>query len=140
MKYYMIKPEVAGGLGDKTVMDRSVHPPKVDKLHYVFDGWSGDVLLTSFPCYIVTLEAQKALEEHQFSGVSFSNVEVSKSDTFNELHPDEYIPDFSWLKVNGIAGKNDFGIGNNRMIVSERVLDILNQLGINEAIVSEYEG
>jgi len=138
MTYYMVKPEVAGGLGANTIMDSSTHPPKVDKLHYVFDGWSGDALLTSFPCFIVTMEAQKLLEENQLSGMCFSDVEVSKSDSFMELYPDKDLPVFSWLRINGVAGNNDFGIGNNRMIVSDRALKVLSQLGINEAIISEY--
>ena len=36
MKYFYIQPEVAGGLGKNTVMDRSVHPPIVSRLHYEF--------------------------------------------------------------------------------------------------------
>ena len=139
MKFYMIKPEVAGGLGERTKMDTSTHPPLVDELHYVIDGWSGDVLLTSFPCYIVTPEARKALEKMQFTGFSFSSVEVSKSDIFTELHPNQILPEFFWLKVNGVAGKDDFGVANNRLTVSENVLAVLQDLGLNEAIVSEYE-
>lgn len=41
-KFFALEPEVAGGLGPNTVMDRSVHPPRVSHLHYVFDGWMGD--------------------------------------------------------------------------------------------------
>jgi hypothetical protein len=33
MKYHSIEPEVAGGLGANTIMDRTVHPPVVTKLH-----------------------------------------------------------------------------------------------------------
>jgi hypothetical protein len=54
MEYFQIAPEVAGGWGRNTVMDRSIHPPHVTKLHFEFDGWLGDVLLESFPCYIIT--------------------------------------------------------------------------------------
>ena len=53
MQYVYIEPEVAGGLGDHTVMDRSVHPPIVSKLHYQMEGWLGDALLESFPVFIV---------------------------------------------------------------------------------------
>lgn len=61
MKCFCIEPEVAGGIGEITVMDRSRHPPIVSKLHYCFDGWGGGVLLTSFPCFIITQAAQKKL-------------------------------------------------------------------------------
>lgn len=39
MKYCVIEPEVAGGLGENTVIDQSVHPPKIARLHYNFEGW-----------------------------------------------------------------------------------------------------
>lgn len=138
MNYYLIKPEVAGGLGEHTKMDTSTHPPIVEKLHYVFDGWSGDVLLTTFPCFIVTSEARKALEQMRFTGFDISCVEVSKSDIFIELHPSIILPEFYWLKVNGVAGVDDFGIANNRLIVTEKVLQVLQDLGLKEAIVCEY--
>ena len=34
MKYVYVEPEVAGGLGQGTEMDTSVHPPVVRKLQY----------------------------------------------------------------------------------------------------------
>lgn len=45
MKFYSLEPEVAGSLGPGTVMDTAVHPPRVHKLHYESDGWSGDDIL-----------------------------------------------------------------------------------------------
>ncbi|HKB91644.1 MAG TPA: hypothetical protein VKC60_14085 [Opitutaceae bacterium] len=61
MKYYYIEPEVAGSLGENTVIHREVHPPRVSKLHYRFDGWLGDVLLESFPSFIVAEDVEKKL-------------------------------------------------------------------------------
>jgi len=71
MKYYYIEPEVAGGLGNDTVMNRSVHPPVVTKLHYQFDGWLGDVLLESSPCFIVTELAKQKLQDARLTGATF---------------------------------------------------------------------
>jgi hypothetical protein len=45
MKYFYVEPEVAGGLGERTVMDRSTHPPVVKRLHYQLEGWLGDAIL-----------------------------------------------------------------------------------------------
>ena len=53
MNYYAIEPEVAGGLGPNTVMNRTLHPPAVSKLHYNLDGWLGDVLLETFPALLL---------------------------------------------------------------------------------------
>ncbi|GGJ53754.1 hypothetical protein ALP32_02980 [Pseudomonas avellanae] len=45
MNYYHIEPEVAGSLGEQTVIDTESWPPKVSRLEYQFDGWLGDELL-----------------------------------------------------------------------------------------------
>jgi len=47
-------PEVAGRLGEKTVLIATSHPPITERLNYEFDGWLGDDLLEPFLCYIVT--------------------------------------------------------------------------------------
>src|SRR3954454_10828086 len=52
--YFALEPEVAGQLGDTTMLDTSVHPPVIQRLEYRFDGWLGDDLLESFPCFVVT--------------------------------------------------------------------------------------
>lgn len=54
MKFYILDPEVAGGLGTQTEIDSSVHPPLVKRLHYELDAWMGDDLVQTFPCYLVT--------------------------------------------------------------------------------------
>ena len=54
MEYYLIEPEVAGGIGEHSVIDRSSGKMVVRKLHYEFDGWLGDELLESTPCFIVS--------------------------------------------------------------------------------------
>ena len=39
MKYYVLEPEVAGGLGENSIVDHSVVPFQVTRLHYEFEGW-----------------------------------------------------------------------------------------------------
>ncbi len=102
----LIQPEVAGGLGENTVMDRRVHPPIVSKLHYEFDGWGGDALLTSFPYFIVTEDAKKKLQSVGLTGMRFDKVEVTTSELFQELFPDRQLPHFVWLKVDGKPGES----------------------------------
>jgi hypothetical protein len=139
MQFFLVEPEVAGGLGEHTVMDVTTHPPKIHKLNYEFDGWSGDVLLTSFPCYIVTDDARIALEKLRATGISFSEVEVSLSTTFKEIFENKDMPKFHWLKINGVAEKDDFGVASNlRLVISDRALNALSSLGLNEAVVSSY--
>jgi hypothetical protein len=94
MNFYIIEPEVAGGLGENTVMDRTTHPPKVSKLHYKFDGWLGDVLLESIPCYIATKEVVQKLKIIHPTGVDCCNVEITSSEQFHDIQPNSKLPEF----------------------------------------------
>lgn len=139
MKYFYLEPEVSGGLGDDTVMDTDVHPPVVSRLNYEFDGWLGDVIVTSFPCYLVTEDAREKILENGFSGARFDKVEVTTSELFEEMQPDLELPPFVWLKVDGEAGHNDFGLAkDHRLVVSESVLDALRPFGISHALIEAF--
>jgi hypothetical protein len=85
VKYFLIEAEVAGGFGPNTVLDRSVHPPIVNRLHYQFDGWLGDVLLESFPSFIVSGDARNKLLESDVTGARFDEVEISTSEQFRAV-------------------------------------------------------
>jgi hypothetical protein len=142
MKFYIIEPEVSGGIGKNTVMDRNVHPPIVKKLHYEFDDWLGDCIIESFPCYIITKDIQKQLITSRMTGVSFDEVEISKSELFQDLNPNCKLPEFIWLKVHGIAGKDDFGITSTSniqfgLVISEKVLSLFKSNSLLQAIVTE---
>jgi hypothetical protein len=140
MKYFYLEPEVSGGLGDDTVMDTDVHPPVVSRLNYEFDGWLGDVIVTSFPCYLVTEDAKEKILENGFSGATFDQVEVTTSELFEEMQPDLKLPPFVWLKVDGKAGHDDFGLAkDHRLVVSESVLDVLRPMGIANALVEPFQ-
>jgi hypothetical protein len=142
MKYFKIAPEVAGGTSEHTVMDRSVHPPIVSRLHYEVDDWLGDALLAGFPCFIVTMEAKQALEALGTTGITFDSVEITVSGVFEDLHGEDMeLPPFAWMKVHGEAGRDDFGLGPDlRLVVSERVLDTLSALGIAHATTGPFPG
>src|SRR5687768_14779041 len=106
MSYYVIEPEVAGGWGERTVADRSVDPVKVLRLHYEFEGWSGDDLLTSHPVFICTERLGGALEAAGLCGFHLADCEVTRSPQFEELHPRLTLPAFRWLQVNGVAERD----------------------------------
>jgi len=139
-KYYLLEPEIAGELGPDTVMDPSVHPPRVSDLHYDLKGWLGDDLLESFPCYIVTDRCRDALENGGFSGCTFAPVRVTASDVFLELYPGRAVPTFHWLKVDGIAGEDDLGVADDhRLVVSGDVLKVLRSLSIDHCDFEELQ-
>ena len=139
MNYFFLEPEVAGGLGKGTLLDTAVHPPVVSKLNYQFSGWLGDVLLESFPCFILCSKAADSLEKGLFTGLSFSDVETSTTPEFNEMYPARVLPEFRWLQVQGVAGRDDFGLASDhRLVVSERALELLQKFGLNHALIEDY--
>jgi hypothetical protein len=139
MKFFMLEPEVAGGLGEQTDIDSSAHPPVVTRLEYRFEGWLGDDILESFPCYIVTERLKEALAALPPTGCAFDSVLVSKSEVFEELYPNRALPKFFWLKVTGRAGVDDFGLSAAyQLIVSERCLRRMEQFNLADCTVEEW--
>jgi hypothetical protein len=153
MKYYYLEPEVSGDIGERTVMDPSVHPPIVTKLNYEFNMWPCDVLIESFPCWIVTAPTIKKIQLAQLTGVSFDDVETTMSEQLRDISLNRQLPAFVWMKVHGTQGRDDFGVGKNFVIstvtkpfdprsfilvVSQRALDLLQQLGISHATCEEF--
>lgn len=140
MHYFYIEPEVAGGLGDSTVLDSSVHPPVVEHLEYCFDEWQGDALLESFPCFIATESLAAQLMSSPLSGFQFEQVTITKSPVFKELYSNHSLPAFVWLQLTGQAGKNDFGLATDgRLVVSANALKVLMASGIGHSSVENFE-
>lgn len=139
MSFFYIEPEVAGGLGEQTVMDESAHPPQVSQLGYCFEGWLGDVLLESFPCFIVTAAAKNELQKLGATGARFDSVEITKSEEFDELYPGVQLPEFVWLRPEGKPGRDDIAtVEDGRLVVSARVRELLEKMGIANALVEPY--
>ena len=142
MKYFLIKPEVAGGFGERTVMlDASARPPVLSHFHYKFEGWLGDELLTAVACFIVTEALCEKLKSARFSGLYWDIVEVSNSPTFNTLYPGKSLPKFIWMRINGKPGCDDFGIAVDkkcRLAVSERALNTLMQSQLKHCDIQPY--
>ena len=139
MNYYYIEPEVSGGLGCRTIMDRSVHPPIISKLHFDMDGWLGDAILESFPCFVVTQEAKQGLVMMEATGGNFDDVDVTFTDRFKEQYRHRDVPSFAWLRPVGQAGQDDIGvISDGRLVVSERALSLLQKFGIANALIEPF--
>ncbi|MET3448212.1 hypothetical protein [Ralstonia sp. 1138] len=137
MKYFFLEPEAAGGLGENTILDASLHPPRIDRLHVELGGWLGDAILETFPCVMATKLAAEALERNGATGIELAELEVSASAVFHEMHPARKVPSLYWLKVTGDAGKHDFGIATDlRLVVSEKALDVLRPFGIQHALIA----
>lgn len=131
----VIEPEVAGGLGEGTVLDSSVHPPRVTTLVYEFEGWLGDDIVESFPCYLVTARLARALEDGGLTGFSLARVTVRTTDEFSE-HTPTPLPEFRWLQVTGQPTVDDFWLASDfRLALSDRALEVLSHFNTGNAIV-----
>ena len=140
MTYFVLEPEVAGGFGPATTGDLRARPPLIERFNYEFDTWLGDPILEAISTFIVTDRLKEALIEAQASGVAFGDVEVTKSGIFLDMNGDRTLPAFSWLKITGQAGKDDFGLSMSRhLIVSERAMNLLKVFGLKYCEVSEYD-
>lgn len=131
---WVVSPEVAGELGDETIMDSSTHPPKVLRLHHRFEGWLGDDLLEVFPCFLVTSALAEALERAGLAGFSINEAKVSVSPGFEDLYPGRTLPEFRWLKITGEERDADFRLTPDfRLEVSSLALEVLRRFNIAHA-------
>lgn len=131
---WRVSPEVAGELGENILMDSSVHPPRVSHLHYRFEGWLGDDLLQTFPCFLASASLAEALENMGLVGIEVEQAEVSLSPEFKELYPDLSMPDFCWLKITGKNRDADFWITPDfELEISDRALNVLRKFSVAHA-------
>lgn len=139
--FFYLEPEVAGGIGPNSELHRENGRLVVTRLNYEFDGWLGDALLETTPCFIVTNEARQMIERAALTGVSFSDVEVTRSGLFTDLYGDKVLPHFSWMNVQGEPEADDFGMASDlRLVASERALFILRQAGLTHAEIEPVGG
>ena len=110
-------------------------------LHYELDAWMGDDLVQTFPCYLATEKLQANLAAIHPTGLKFAAAEVTTSETFRELHPETAVPRLVWLQISGVQGKDDFGLtGNARIVVSDRVLRVMQTTRLNYCDVEDFTG
>ena len=126
MQFWKLTQEVPAEIGDNSVMDTTVHPPLVTRLHLSFVGWLGSELIECFPVYATTRALSEDLKRNHLTGFGTADLEVTVDDQFHELYPGRTLPEFVWLKISGTAGKDDFGMdGDLKLVVSERALVVV---------------
>lgn len=133
---YQVSPEVAGGLGPNTIMDRAQSPPKVERLHYVFVGWLGGEIVESYPSFLVSERIANAIRLAGLSGVSFGEVEVSIDPQFQLFDPKIVgsMPGWVWLQPDGSIGVDDFWVDEVAQLgVSSRAYELLSRFDVASA-------
>lgn len=147
MEMYLLAPEVAGEIGENTIIDNfklvreKSERPKVTYLHYVFTGWLGDELLECTPCFIVTEKLAKEIEKSSLTGWSFEEIEISLSDEFLDMSYGKEMTKFRRLVPNGSVkvvddtytqwSEDDFCMTSRAdLVVSKNALELLRQHNI----------
>jgi hypothetical protein len=111
------------------------------QLGLIFDSWQRDDLSCfELGRFFVTERLRSLLEYKDFSGLKFTKVtNLEKGGGFLDKHPGAVLPSFYWLmEVQGIAGKDDFGIFYyHEMVVSQKALDFLRDNHVTHAEADE---
>jgi len=154
---FLLHPEVAGEWGDGTevtnreeLQSGASKVPAISKLEYAFDGWLGDELLESFPCFIVTDSLANDLAAAKLVGLEFGEVKVSKTDTFKELYPRKKLPVFKRLlpkgkvvlsgeKVKTWSGKDLSLTESAELVVSAAALAVLKKHQLENCKIEELK-
>jgi hypothetical protein len=81
-------------------------------------------------CYRITEKLENALRKLSFIGYEIDNVEVSKSECFEDNYNlDKALPKFYWLKVNGQVEKSNLYVGREKKLyASERLSNSLQKI------------
>ncbi len=136
MNYYIMEPEVAGEIGYNTIYQNSERT-QISHLHFIFDGWLGDEILETTPCFLVSERLKGEIIKNGLSGYIFQEVEISYSDEFLELYPNIEMPNFFRLIPTNIlyvednkyriqSDMRDFMISpKSYMVISEKVKNII---------------
>lgn len=145
LRLYELKPEVAGGYGENTIVSNidSVRSkqerPIIAYLHYEFLGWLGDEILETTPCFIVTESLAYSIQRSDLKGYTFADIETSVTEEFEELeelHPRRILPNFKRIVPNGTVevigdtfrnwSGDDFCMSQKFvLVVSEKVLAVI---------------
>lgn len=133
MRYYNIKPQVVGHLGDGCEVEHAEGRITVRRLHYVFDIWPDDELIATVPCYLVTPKLADLLESAKMSGYGRQRATLTASDFVQEVYPLRTPPVYQWLTINGVPGHDDFGLSEQvNLVISERARSVLETSGACE--------
>lgn len=151
---FLLRPEVAGGWGEKTVVANqseiqsgAATIPVITRLEYVFDDWLGDELLESFPCFTVTEMLADKLQQNALTGLKFSEVLISVSELFEDINGADgfsRLPPFVRLEPQGRVAfdaeykvlnwtGDDFCLSEKAdLIVTEKALAVLKKSNLNQ--------
>ncbi|RJQ77652.1 hypothetical protein D5S17_14610 [Pseudonocardiaceae bacterium YIM PH 21723] len=143
MPFYTLTPNIPGDLGENAVLDTSVHPPRVERLHIAIDNWFGEDVIKLFPVHLVTEPLAAAMVESGLRAFELRDAQVTIEPEALELVAQlnlDGVPDFRWFDVTGTAGQDHIGLsGKARLVVSEQALQVFQRFSLEGCDVEEYD-
>lgn len=148
MELYLLEPEVSGGHGVRTEYEINKEArPKVLYLHYEFDGWLGDELLESTPCFIISKELDNKLSKLFKNDYITEDCLITKSEEFEEFSPYKDLPEFirfiplgAVKVVDGLFSnwsRHHFCLSQREeLVVTNEALKVLKQLKIDNCDIT----
>jgi hypothetical protein len=138
--HYMLRPEVPGELGEKTIMDSSVHPPIIKELHIIFKGWLEDDIVKCFPVFLVTERLAMRLSESGFTGFELRECIIQSSEELEVLQPETQLPKFLWLNILSKNANTDFYINEKfKLTVSENAFELLKKFNLKYCQITKID-
>lgn len=138
--YHRIEAEVAGGLGPGIDYVRKRDPRLVGPLHYEFQGWLGDDIVTTSGFWLVTGELADALRASSLTGFELDEVVVTKEAQFDMFPSPRPFPEH-WERLIPVGDRetdDDFVLEDRvDLLVSDAALAELQRFHVAEADVSD---
>jgi hypothetical protein len=134
---YSLDPQVAGELGEGSVLDTTVHPPVVTEVDYVLDQPEADELIQSFPVFLVSSGLADRFQSAGLTG--FTLEEATTRPSFEYLSAFGQAPhrEYRWLRVHGTE-QDDCWIDSSAMLcVSDRMMEILNSATLSDCLATK---
>lgn len=135
---FVLEPEVAGGHGEGSVLDTSVHPPIVSELEYEVAGWLGDDVIECFPVYLVSPRLLDAMQTAKLTGFAVNpNCRVTVNEQAHDELDDSDVLAFTWIDIYG-AASDDLHVTSDLLLgVSDRAWDVFSQFRLNYCGIRE---
>lgn len=94
---------------------------------YYFQGWDGDLMVSSSPYTFVAESLEHSLRAiGATEGVEFEDAFTCRTEEFEEAQPDDPLPEFRKMIIHGVAGKAEIGLEpDSRLVVSDRVREVI---------------
>jgi hypothetical protein len=138
-RYFKLTPGSCGVLGENTVFERTIISFEMTRLHVLFQFGANDAILRVAGNLLISVSAAAMLADIEATGFAIEAIEVGVDEQIAMLGAwkGSNISRYRWLKVCGIAGVDDFGRNQHRLIVSERALEVLKRDGLSQCEVAE---